>query len=103
MGAIGLESLLAASLRLYHTDDVPLMRVLQCLTSAPADRLGLNSGTLGIGARADLILFDPELPWVLHEDELHSRSRNTAFEGARFQGRVLKTIVDGRTVFSRDA
>lgn len=101
-GAIGLESLLAASLRLYHTDDIPLMRILECLSSAPARRLGLSSGSLKIGNSADLILFDPDMPWILREDELLSRSRNTAFEGARFQGRVLKTIVEGRTVFSRD-
>lgn len=102
-GAVGLESLLAASLRLYHSDDVPLMRLLECLSTAPAKRLGLKSGTLKKGAVADMILFDPDLPWILHEDELKSRSRNTAFEGARFQGRVLKTIVEGRTVFSRNA
>ncbi len=101
-GAIGLESLLAASLRLHHTDDIPLIRILNCLSTAPAKRLGLNLGTLGVGAPADMILFDPDMPWVLKEEELRSRSRNTAFEGARFQGRVLKTIVEGRTVFSRD-
>ena len=101
-GAVGLESLLAAALRLYHTDGVPLIRVLECLSTAPAKRLGLASGTLKEGAPADLCLFDPDAPWVLSEDELHSRSKNTAFEGARFQGRVLKTIVAGRTVFSRD-
>lgn len=101
-GAVGLESLLAASLRLYHGDEVPLMRLLECLSTAPARRLGLKSGTLKTGAVADMILFDPDLPWILHEDELKSRSRNTAFEGARFQGRVLKTIVEGRTVFSRN-
>jgi dihydroorotase len=102
-GAIGLESLLAASLRLYHGNDVPLSRLLYCLSTGPAKRLGLNSGTLEVGATADMILFDPDMPWILQEEELRSRSRNTAFEAARFQGRVLKTFVDGRTVFSRDA
>jgi len=102
-GAIGLESLLAAALRLYHTDGVPLLRVLECLSTAPAKRLGLPCGTLKTGAPADMILFDPDMPWVMNEEDLRSRSKNTAFEGARFQGRVLKTIVAGRTVFSRDA
>ncbi len=101
-GAVGLESLLAASLRLYHTDDVPLMRILECLSTSPAKRLGLNCGTLAVGAPADMVLFDPDAPWILQEKDLRSRSRNTAFEGARFQGRVLKTIVNGRTVFSRE-
>lgn len=101
-GAVGLESLLAIGLRLYHSNDVPLMRVLECMSSGPAKRLGLKCGTLKVGAPADMILFDPDSPWVLRDSELHSRSRNTAFEGSRFQGRVLKTIVSGRTVFSRD-
>ena len=101
-GAVGLESLLAVGLRLHHSNDIPLMRVLECLSSGPAKRLGLKCGTLKEGAPADMVLFDPDSPWVMREDELHSRSRNTAFEGSRFQGRVLKTIVSGRTVFSRD-
>ncbi len=101
-GAVGLETLLAASLRLHQSDDVPLMRVLECLTSGPAKRLGLASGRISEDAPADMVLFDPEEPWVLQEDDLHSRSRNTAFEGARLQGRVLRTIVAGRTVFSRN-
>ncbi len=102
-GAVGLQTLLAASLRLHHTDGIPLMRVLECLTSAPADRLGLASGRIAVGAPADLTLFDPYSPWVLREDDLLSRARNTPFEGARFEGCVLKTIVGGRTVFSADA
>lgn len=101
-GAVGLETLLAASLRLYHTDGISLMRILECLSTAPAKRLGLNAGSLRVGAKADLVLFDPEYPWVLNEADLHSRSKNTMFENARFQGRVLKTIVGGRTVFSRE-
>ena len=98
-GAVGLESLLAASLRLYHSSEVPLMRVLECLTTAPARRLGLKCGSLKVGRRADMILFDPDMPWVMKEEELHSRSKNTAFEDAKFEGRVLRTIVGGRTVF----
>ncbi|MDD9909989.1 MAG: dihydroorotase [Ahrensia sp.] len=100
-GAVGLESLLAASLRLYHSEDVPLLRVLACLTASPARRLGLKCGRLAEGAPADMILFDPDEPWVLRDKDLRSRSRNTSFEGARMQGRILRTIVAGRTVFSR--
>lgn len=99
-GAIGLETLLAAALRLHHSNDIPLTRLLHCLTTGPADRLGLPSGRLEAGSPADLILFDPDHPWVVSEEDLRSRSKNTAFEGARFQGRVLKTWVGGRKVFS---
>ena len=100
-GAVGLETLLSASLRLVHNNDVSLSRLLACLSTGPAQRLGLKCGTLKPGAPADIVVFDPNEPWVLKEEDLHSLSKNTAFEGALLQGRVLKTYVSGRKVFSR--
>lgn len=97
-GAIGLETLLSAALRLYHNGDVPLLRIVDALSNAPAKRFGLPAGTLAPGARADLILVDLEEPWVVHERDIRSRSKNTCFEGARLQGKVLQTVVAGRTV-----
>jgi dihydroorotase len=102
-GAIGLETLLAAALRLVHSGDVPLMTVLRALTQRPAEILGLRSGRLAVGAPADLIVFDPDFPWVVAEKDIVSRSRNTAFEGARMQGAVMHTFVAGRPVFSHAA
>jgi dihydroorotase len=102
-GAIGLETLLAAALRLVHSGDVPLMTVLRALTQRPAEILGLKSGRLAIGAPADLIVFDPDFPWVVAEKDIVSRSRNTAFESARMQGAVMHTFVAGRPVFSHAA
>ena len=102
-GAIGLETLLAAALRLVHSGDVPMMTVLRALTQRPAEILGLDAGRLAIGAPADLIVFDPDFPWVLAEANIVSRSRNTAFEGARLQGAVMHTFVAGRLVFSHAA
>ncbi|RYE76231.1 MAG: dihydroorotase, partial [Hyphomicrobiales bacterium] len=99
-GAIGLETLLSAALRLVHSGDVPLMTVLRALTSRPADILGLASGRLTPGAPADLIIFDPEFPWVVTEQLIVSRSRNTAFEGARMTGAVMHCFVAGKPVFS---
>jgi len=98
-GAIGLETLLAAALRLVHSGDVSLMTVLRAMTQRPAEILGLPSGRLVPGAPADLIIIDPEYPWVVKESEIVSRSRNTAFEGARMQGAVMQTFVAGRSVF----
>ncbi|MEP7239537.1 MAG: dihydroorotase [Devosia sp.] len=98
-GAIGLETLLAAALRLVHSGDVPLMTVLRAMTQRPAEILGLASGRIAAGAPADLILIDPDYPWVVAEAELRSRSHNTAFEGARMQGAVMETFVAGRSVF----
>ncbi|WP_297104811.1 dihydroorotase [uncultured Devosia sp.] len=98
-GAIGLETLLAAALRLVHSGDLGLITVLRAMTSRPAEILGLESGRISRGAPADLILVDPEYPWQVTEKSFRSRSRNTSFEGARMQGKVMRTIMGGRTVF----
>ena len=73
------------------------------MTSRPAELLGLKSGRIAVGAPADLVIFDPEFPWVVKEAALRSRSRNSAFEGARMQGAVMHTFVAGRLVFSHAA
>ena len=97
-GAIGLETLLSAALRVVHSDDVALTRLLQALSTRPADLIGLPQGRLLKGAPADLILFDPDEPFVLDPDTLHSRCKNTPFDGARLQGRVHMTMVGGQIV-----
>jgi dihydroorotase len=97
-GAIGLETLLAAALRLVHSGDVDLLTVLRAMTQRPAEILGLPSGRIAKGAPADLILFDLDYPWQVSEREIRSRSRNTSFEGARLAGKVMRTIVGGHTV-----
>ena len=99
VGAIGLETLLAAALRLHHNADVPLLRLIEALSVAPARLFGLDAGTLKPGSRADLALVDLDAPWIVREEDIVSRSKNTCFEGARMQGRVLQTMVAGRTVF----
>ncbi|MER9925831.1 dihydroorotase [Mesorhizobium sp. M0048] len=99
-GAIGLETLLGAALRLYHNGDVMLLRLIETLSTAPARLFSLPGGTLKPGALADLALVDLDEPWVVTESGIRSRSKNTCFEGARLQGKVLQTMVAGRTVFS---
>ncbi|PJR88465.1 dihydroorotase [Ochrobactrum sp. 695/2009] len=99
-GAIGLETLLGAALRLYHNDSIPLLRLVEVLSTAPAKIFGLDAGTLKPGAKADLAIVDLEEPWVVREEDLHSLSKNSCFESARFQGRVVHTLVAGKTVYS---
>ncbi|HEV7416737.1 dihydroorotase [Tianweitania sediminis] len=99
VGAVGLETLLAVALRLHHNGEVPLLRLVDTLSTAPARIFGLQAGSLAPGAPADLILVDLDHPWVVTEADLVSRSKNTCFEGARLQGKVLQTMVGGRTVF----
>ncbi|MHC5653138.1 dihydroorotase [Stappia sp.] len=97
-GAIGLETLLSAGLRLVHSGDLGLSTLLAAMTCNPARRFGLPGGRLSAGAPADVVVFDPDMPWVLDKEKLHSRSKNSPFEDARFTGKVLKTIVAGRIV-----
>ncbi len=102
-GAVGLETMLAAGLRLVHSGDVSLVRLIEAMSTKPAKLLGLEAGTLAPGAPADLIVVDLDFPWIVREKELRSRSKNTAFEGARMSGKVLRTMVGGRTVYEYDA
>lgn len=98
-GAIGLETLLASALRLHHNGDVPLMRLIDALSTRPAEIFGLNAGSLKPGSPADLVVVDPDEPWVVSERALRSRSKNTPFEDARLQGRVHMTMVAGELIF----
>jgi dihydroorotase len=99
-GVVGLETLLAVSLKLVHEQQIGLLELLARLTSRPAELLGIKAGRLARGASADLVLFDPEAPWKVREEDLHSLAKNTPFEGRLMQGRVLRTLVDGRTIFA---
>ncbi|MEO0544223.1 MAG: dihydroorotase [Pseudomonadota bacterium] len=98
-GAIGLETLLSAALRLYHDGSAPLATIIAALTCNPAKRLKLDSGTLQPGRPADFAIIDLERPWVLDPAGLQSKSKNTAFDGARFTGQVQATYVAGRELF----
>ncbi len=99
-GAIGLETLLPAALRLYHSGGVPLMRLIDALSTRPAQIFGLDAGTLKPGAKADITLIDLEEPWLFGKDSIVSRSKNTPFENARFTGRAVQTYVAGKLVHS---
>jgi dihydroorotase len=98
-GAIGLETMLSAGLRLVHAGDIELMTLLRAMSSRPAELLDLPGGTLKAGAPADLIVIDLDAPWVLDPTDLKSKCKNTPFDDARLQGRAVRTIVAGRTVY----
>jgi dihydroorotase len=99
-GAIGVETLLSAALRLYHDGSVDLVTLLRALTANPARLLGLPSGRLAKGAPADLVLIDLDTPFVVNPELLRTRSKNTPFDEARLQGRALITLVAGRPVYN---
>ncbi|MBY0612311.1 MAG: dihydroorotase [Beijerinckiaceae bacterium] len=97
-GAVGLETMLSAGLRLVHDGSIPLRRLLHAMSTRPAEIVGLPGGTLTLGAPADLIEIDLEKPWVVDAARLRSRAKNTPFDGARMTGKVMTTIVAGKIV-----
>lgn len=98
-GAIGLETMLSAGLRLVHSGQIELLRLFSTMSTRPAQLLGLPGGTLRPGAPADVIVIDPDLPWILDPGELKSKCKNTPFDEAKLIGRVVRTIVAGRTAY----
>jgi dihydroorotase len=98
-GAIGIETMLSAGLRLIHNSELNLAAFLRAASTRPAELLGLPGGTLKNGAPADVIVIDADEPWVLDPAELKSKCKNTPFDEARMLGRVVRTIVGGRTVY----
>jgi dihydroorotase len=98
-GAIGLETMLPAGLRLVHNEELDLKTLIRAMSTRPAEILGLPGGTLRTGSPADVIVIDPDVPWVVDPADLKSPCKNTPFDEARFTGRVVRTIVGGRTVY----
>lgn len=98
-GALGIETLLPAALRLYHGGQVGLPSLFAALSSRPAGLLGLGCGRLAVGAPADLTLIDIDAPFVVDKRQLKSRAKNSPFDEARLQGLVQATWVGGRVVY----
>ena len=102
-GGVGLETLLAVTLELFHNGHLSLIEALGLITHAPAEILGLPAGRLKVGHAADLVLFDPVQAWQVKPELFKSKSKNSPFDERPVQGVVTRTVVDGRTVFKRDA
>jgi dihydroorotase len=102
-GAVALETLLPAAMRLVHAGHMDLATLWRALSLNPAKRLGLPTGRLAEGAPADLVLFDPDAPFVMDRTRLRSKSKNTPYDGHRMEGRVLATYVAGAEVFNHAA
>jgi dihydroorotase len=101
-GAVALETFLPAAMRLYHAGHLDLPALFRAMALNPANRLGLPQGRLALGAPADLILFDPDAPFLMDRFGLRSKSKNTPFDGARMEGKVLATWVGGTRVFAAE-
>lgn len=97
-GISGLETLLPLLLGWASEAGVALPRAMACVTSAPADALGLDRGRLAPGLAADICLFDPDRAFEVRADEFASRGHNTPFDGQTLRGQVTMTLVEGQIV-----
>ena len=100
-GAIGVETLLPLSLELYHNGSIKLQKLVETLTINPSKILKINKGTLKKDSDADICIFDLNKPWVLNVNELKSKSKNSAIENRKLQGKVLMTFLNGELVFGQ--
>ena len=98
-GIIGLETLLPLTLELHHNGSLPLLQALGAVTSRPAEILRLPAGRLAVGEPADLLIFDLDSPWRVDVDAMHSKSKNSPYDGRPVQVRALRTVVAGQSVF----
>ncbi len=100
-GILGLETELGLFLDLlvHKKKAIDLARLIAMFTVEPARLLGLDRGTLAVGAPADVTVIDPGLEWTVDKEQSFSRSRNTPFHGWELRGRAVRTIVAGRTVW----
>ena len=98
-GIVGLETMLPLTLTLVRDGLLTLSRAIEAMTIAPARSLNLDRGTLAVGRPADVVIFDPERTWKLDAQQLASKSKNTPFDGWEMPGKVVRTIVGGRSVW----
>lgn len=98
-GINGLETMFAALLPLVNSQTLSALRLIEALTSAPAKLARIEGGTLAVGARADLVLLDPNARWKVARETLRSRSHNTPLLGSEVTGRVRMTVVGGDIVW----
>ena len=100
-GAIGIETLLPLALEMYHNESLPLNKIIETLTINPAKILQINKGTLEKGSDGDICVLDLDAPWVVKAEKLKSKSKNTAIEGRKLQGKILMTFLNGELVFNQ--
>ena len=100
-GAAGVETLLPLALELFHNKSIKLEKLIASMTLNPSKILKINKGSLDIGNEADLCALDINKPWVVKQNELKSKSKNTPIENRKLQGQVFKTFVTGELLYER--
>ena len=98
-GASGIETFLSLALEQYHNGNLDLKTLIKCITENPAKIFGINAGSLEKGMPADITVLDLDKPWVVKRENIQSKSKNTAIEDKKLQGKVEKTFLNGKLVF----
>ena len=98
-GASGIETFLSLALEQYHNGNLDLKTIIKCVTENPAKIFGINAGSLEKGMPADIAILDLDKPWVVKRENIQSKSKNTAIEDKKLQGKVEKTFLNGKLVF----
>ena len=99
-GIVGLETALPLSLKLVDEKILSMGDVIKKLTSTPADIFNLKAGSLSLGNEADILIFNPNLEYSIDISKFHSKSKNSPFDGWKVKGKVIYTLVKGKTVYS---
>jgi len=101
-GIVGLETALPLSLKLVDEKILSIGDVIKKLTSTPADIFNLKAGSLSLNNEADILIFDPNLEYSIDISNFYSKSRNSPFDGWKVKGKVIHTLVKGKTVYSEN-
>ncbi len=101
-GIAGIETLLPLTISLVNNQQLSMETAIAAVTTNPASIIGIDAGHLAVGAQADLCLFDPARCWIFDGDTMQSNGRNSPFLGTQLQGKVIRTLLHGRTVYSED-
>jgi dihydroorotase len=99
-GIIGMECAVPLYIKALVTPGhIDWMKLVDLMSTRPAAVLGLQKGTLQVGADADVTIINPALEWTINPAEFRSKSRNCPFKGWKVQGRVTATLVGGEVKF----
>ena len=98
-GVVGMETSLAAMMTFSGLD---ISDIIRLMSENPARILGIEAGTLSVGAAADIIIIDPDLRWTVDVNKLHGKSKNAVFKGCELRGKVITTLLDGKIVYEKN-
>ena len=99
-GIVGLETALPLTLKMVDEKVITLQKAVDLLTHQPCRLFNLDKGTLGVGKDADIVIFNPKTQYAIEPEKFKSRSKNSPYKGWKVRGKVLHTLVAGKTVYS---